>query len=211
MLLAEVGPFFAVRTHGPGEKLPGPWRPLIDLLEGPALNERIAATRSALEASAGREVELKVAASVTQLGLAARLISPVLAARVLNTALSLADAWYQPVLGGPLPLSVTLERGFELGPLLTRLVRAVEHVSPTVLWGNVTSAVNGAVTMLTAGRPDLATPALAAGTALLRGLPEVVEPEIGPGFRRSSCCLIYRLAPGPPRSVCGDCIFTTSG
>lgn len=31
----------------------------------------------------------------------------------------------------------------------------------------------------------------------------------GPAFRRSSCCLCYRLAPGTTAAVCGDCVLAT--
>ena len=76
--IAALGPFFAVGIHPPDAVPIQPWRPLLDLVEQPGLMiTRIDAVRTAL--AAGRPVqriEHKVAASVTHLGLVARLISP---------------------------------------------------------------------------------------------------------------------------------------
>ena len=192
---------------------------------GPALSDRVHATRAALAASAGRpaeEVELRVAASVTQLGLAARLLSPALAVGVLSGAqldLDPAGVWWQPVLGGPVPLSIPLGAGragvlAADGPIaaLTAATRVVCPISPTVLWGNVASAVNGATTMIRAHRPDLAARADGYAAELLGQPPlSIQNPRVGPGFRRRSCCLIYRVAAGPARAICGDCVLSPSG
>ncbi len=54
-------------------------------------------------------MEFRVAASVTHLGVAARLISPVLGMAVLLgrvPRMDPAEVRWQPVLGGPLPLSL---------------------------------------------------------------------------------------------------------
>jgi len=54
-------------------------------------------------------VEFRVAASVTHLGVAARLISPALGMAVLLgrvPRMDPAEVYWQPVLGGPLPLSL---------------------------------------------------------------------------------------------------------
>lgn len=221
-LLAEVnalGPFFAVATHAAEASPTGPWLALSELLEGPRLDERIGATRVALAASAGRppaEVELRVAASVTQLGLAARLLSPALAVGVLNGGsldLDPSRVWWQPVLGGPLPLSIPFALGGAnviTGPIaaLTDATQRACAVSPTVLWGNVASAVNGATTMIRVQRPDLAAKAAAYANALLaRSDLSGENAQVGPGFRRRSCCLIYRIAPGQAQAVCGDCVL----
>ena len=83
--LAQLGPYFAVSIHPPGRSLPSPWRPLSTLLDSPEdLQRRIVEVRAAL--AAGRPpdaVEFRVAASVTHLGVAARLISPALGTAVL--------------------------------------------------------------------------------------------------------------------------------
>ena len=110
--LAALGPFFAIDTHLPGTDPGPPWRPLRDLAT-PAdpLRGRIGAVRGALAASSGRpagEIPLRVAASVTHLGLVARLIAPVLAATASRCHLDmrLDGLWWQDKLGGPAPLSV---------------------------------------------------------------------------------------------------------
>ena len=80
-------------------------------------------------------------------------------------------------------------------------------VSPRVLWGNVASAVNGAAAQIASQRPDLSRPAWAAATALFASprLGRERQPP-GPAFRRSSCCLIYKIS-GRREDVCGDCVL----
>jgi ferric iron reductase protein FhuF len=103
--------------------------------------------------------------------------------------------------------------GLLAGPV-AQIVRAVQAmaVSPRVLWGNVASAVNGAATMIAAARPDLASPAAGAAATLL-GQPALAGTYQGrplQGFRRRSCCLIYRLSPSAP-AYCGDCVLGVAG
>ena len=64
---------------------------------------------------------------------------------------------------------------------------------------------------IAAQRPDLA-PAAWAAARELAGHPRLSGERVppGPGFRRSSCCLIYQLAPGPARAICGDCVLGPS-
>jgi hypothetical protein len=228
--LAGLGPFFAVETHEPGAPLRGPWQPLAGLTAGStSLAARIGQVRGGLAAAAGcaaGDVELRVAGSVTQLGVAARLISPALGAAVLGGALRIdpAQARWVPSAGGPFRLSVPVTAVSEstvpgtaeclallAGPV-SQLVEAVAAtgVSRQVLWGNVASAVNGATTMITAARPGLAAGiATEAAAALLRSpaLTGSWEGAPGAGFRRRNCCLIYRLSPSAPAAVCGDCIL----
>ena len=81
-------------------------------MDAPALAARVAAVRRHLAAAGGRppaSVELRVAASVAHLGLAARLLSPELAAAVLHGRLlthRLAAVRWQPALGAPAPLAL---------------------------------------------------------------------------------------------------------
>jgi hypothetical protein len=94
-----------------------------------------------------------------------------------------------------------------IAPLTVAVARLVP-VSGRVLWGNVASAVNAAAAQVAGQRPDLAADAWRAASLLfaspwLRG--ERNPP--GPAFRRSSCCLFYRLAPGNAAAVCGDCVL----
>jgi hypothetical protein len=111
--LAALGPFFAVRTHPAASPVVPPWRPMSELVEDPAaLRDRVRAVRAHLAAAGARPVEavpVRVAASVTQLGLVARLVSPAVgfalaAGSVPSFALS--ETRWQPVLGGAFPLSI---------------------------------------------------------------------------------------------------------
>jgi hypothetical protein len=224
--LTALGPYFAVEIHRPGSPLRPPWQPLGELVGSPeALAGRIGEVRERLAAAAGRpaaDVEFRVAASIAQLGLCARLLSPALGAAAAGQVLSVdaAQARWVPALGGPFRLSladtaVAAEAGAAAptallaGPV-AQIVRAVQAmaVSPRVLWGNVASAVNGAATMIAAVRPDLTGPAAEAAAAMLRYPPLAGTYQGHPlrGFRRRNCCLIYRLSPERP-AYCGDCVL----
>jgi len=193
--------------------------------------------RRALAASAGRpadEIALRVAASITHLGLVARLTAPVLAATASHRHLDmrLDGLWWQDRLGGPAPLSIPVPR--DPGPgqhsngdppagsacrlLLDDVIAPVTAatsdlvpVSARVLWGNVASAVNGAANQLTVLRPDLGREAWTAAAAFFTS-PQLSRERQrpGPAFRRSSCCLIYQLAPDQTHSICGDCILNAT-
>jgi FhuF 2Fe-2S C-terminal domain len=222
-----------VDVHRPGVPPRPPWQPLGELVSSPdALAARIGEVRERLAAAAGcppASVEFRVAASIAQLGLCARLLSPALGAAAVGRALPVdtAQARWVPALGGPFRLSLpdtVLEdstvrnsaagdpaatAGLLAGPI-AQIVRAVQAmaVSPRVLWGNVASAVNGAATMIAAARPDLASAAAGAAAALL-GQPVLAGTYQGrplAGFRRRNCCLIYRLSPAAP-AYCGDCVL----
>jgi hypothetical protein len=224
--LTALGPFFAVSSHPPGAQPAPPWRSASELTSpsGP-LGDRVASVRAALAARGGRavgEVEPRVAASAVHLGLVARLVSPALGAAVLRRPVDvrLGGLWWQDTAGGPVPLSVPAGDAGNPGewgrPLLdeavapvTAAVARLVHVSGRVLWGNVASAVNAAAGQVARQRPDLAGDAWQAAGGLLAGpwLRDEPHPP-GPAFRRSSCCLFYRLAPGDPSAFCGDCVLT---
>jgi hypothetical protein len=231
--LAALGPFFAVAVH-PRAATPGPpWRPAGELTSpsGP-LGDRVASVRAALAARSGRavgEIEPRVAASAVHLGLVARLVSPALGAAVLGYRLDLRPdgLWWQDVTGGPALLSVPepadagADPGEAAGPgewgrplfdevvaPVTAAVARLVPVSGRVLWGNVASAVNAAAAQAARQRPDRAADAWwAAGLLLARPALREERCPPGPAFRRSSCCLFYRLAPGEPSAVCGDCVL----
>ncbi|HET6209260.1 MAG TPA: (2Fe-2S)-binding protein [Jatrophihabitans sp.] len=239
--LRSLGPFFAVELHPAGTPLPGSWRPLAELVTDPAaLPARIAAVRSVLASGSGLPddaVERRVAASAVLLGLAARLLSPALAAAVLDGVLldlALDGLGWQPAPGSAFPLAVPAEaprpgpaEGVRPGPagidglaagladLLTgpirQLVDAVDaacRLSPLVAWGNVGSAINGAAIVLGQRRPELAARTYRLAAAVLARPPlGMTDPVAGPGFRRTSCCLRYRLAPGDRTAVCADCVL----
>ena len=241
--LARLGPFFALDSH-PAQSAPvPPWRPLAELFQLPGvLGARVTAVRAALAAASGRSVaavEPRVAASMTQLGLAARLACPALGVAVLTGGLLEVDPArmrWQPGGAGPVALSIpgdaiasaTADRrdGASLADALAASVlrgpvRALVEasrpfgVSEQVLWGNVASVVSGAVALVGAAAPTVtgdAAPELVgrveALTARLLAQPPLQgrHQGSGPGFRRLSCCLVYRLADssGP---VCGDCVL----
>ncbi|MHB8188354.1 MAG: hypothetical protein ACYDDU_20260 [Dermatophilaceae bacterium] len=236
--ISALGPFFAVSIHPPAA-IPGqPWRPLLDLVEQPGLMmARIDAVRTFL--AAGRPVqavEHRVAASVTHLGLVARLIAPALALVVTTghpPCTDLSRLWWQDEFGGAFPLSIPDITGATFshqptdavkdaallcenlidGPIraLTDAVAATVPVSAHVLQGNIASAINSAATLIGSQRSDLQHASRAAADALLH------DPELNPAkspsgktFRRSSCCLIYRASPtrtASRESTCGDCIL----
>ncbi len=235
--LARLGPSFALDSHRAGTALPEGWRPLQELLWQPVLTARVTATRAALAQASGRQpadVEVRVAASLTQLGLAARLICPPLALAVLTGRLPRMDPAgmrWQPGSGGAVALSVPddalappgsppLDPAALAGGLahdvLDGPVRALvtaagtqSAVSPQVLWGNVASVVSSARAQIAAAEPAKAGLADEIVRALL-DLPPLRGTHQGSaaaGFRRRSCCLLYRLAPGQT-PVCGDCVLT---
>lgn len=236
--LARLGPYFAVETHQARARIGRPWQPLSSLLGSPqALAAWITEVRAALAAAADRppgQIEFRVAASVTHLGLAARLISPALASAVLGIPLrvDVAQAWWVPALGGPFRLSLP-ETAFGSAPgrsqtpadgdvreSLHSLLRgpigslvemtAAMATSRRVLWGNVASAINGAAAMISATQPELTAAATATASAML-GFPAldgVYQGQPVTTFRRRNCCLIYRIASPPANEYCGDCILS---
>ena len=205
--LARLGPYFAVETHQARARISRPWQPLSSLLGSPqALAAWITEVRAALAAAADRppgQIEFRVAASVTHLGLAARLISPALASAVLGTPLrvNVAQAWWVPALGGPFRLSLP-DTGFKgtafgsapgrsqttadddvreplhsllRGPIGSLVeMTAAMATSRRVLWGNVASAINGAAAMISATQPELTAAATATASAML-GFPALAR------------------------------------
>ena len=251
--LSRLGPSFALSTHPAHSPVAEPWQPFGALLCRPeVLSSRVAAVRGALAEASGRRpeaVEQRVAASMTQLGLTARLMAPVLATAILTgtlVQLDPASLRWQPVLGPGFPLSIPSDAlagpggtvtvvgtvldgvaglgkaraAAELADALAEellagpvgaLVQAcgVYSLSPQVLWGNLASALNGVASLVAAAEPGLAARSWLITTRLLDQAPLRGRSRggSGPAFTRLSCCLIYRLAPGPARPVCGDCVL----
>ena len=218
-VFAEFGPFFATDTHAAAAPVDGPWSTLAAALANPRrIDSRVERVRTALAAGAASNVSPRVAASVTHLGLVARLLAPALAAAVTGTRMSLdpADVWWQDHLGGPFPLSVVtvdaepaLDDGFPRAvDDLTALFDASYPVGPHVLGGNIASAINSAVRMIGTARPELADAARRhADLFLARPDIEGGYLRAGPNFRRRSCCLIYQVS-GDRTAVCGDCVLS---
>jgi hypothetical protein len=202
-LLTECGPFFAISLHAAPP--PAPWRPLRELASAPELTARIAEVRASLD------TDRRVAASIAQLGLVARLVAPVLAAAARQgVLLDLDGGYWRPPLTSTFALSLPSPSGevaspdalagsVRRGPVaeLTAAIGRLGSVSRRVLAGNIASAVNGAALQLgPAGYP--------AAAAMLAGIPgEDADP--GPGFRRRSCCLRYRVSDA---GLCGDCVLS---
>jgi hypothetical protein len=237
--LAAFGPFFAVQTHLPGSIPHKPWHVMNELVEDlDVLMDRVAAVRVRLAAAGGQPpdgVELRVAASVTHLGLVARLVSPALAVAVISGELLEVDLGvtrWQRVVGGAFPLSVRRTADTDPGApdaqpellagLLARrvldgpvrdLVEATVplSVSRRVLWGNVASAVHGAASMIVTRQPAWGNRSRVIASLLLDQPPlrDTSVASATGGFRRRSCCLIYRAAPNAVRAVCGDCVLSS--
>ncbi|MGV9298830.1 (2Fe-2S)-binding protein [Amycolatopsis sp. NPDC003676] len=217
--LTGLGPFFAVDTHSADEPA-SPWRPLSEVLDdGPVLRERVAQNRAVL---GGDFVELRVAASIAHLGLAARLLSPALGLAAGAGAIpDYSTAWWQPKLGGAFPLSLKEDSRVESdvvtafaervlrGPLV-RLDKAMAQFSlaENVRRGNVASALNGAVTVLRSERPEW-TDRVVEIVGALEELPELAGTATRENgrFRRRSCCLFYRATPDRDGPKCGDCVL----
>lgn len=220
--LARLGEFFAVDPAPSGDG----WRPVEDLVTGPYLHIRVLATELSLAPRTVQPravqpgtvqpttVQHRVPASIASLGLFARLLSPTVGAAALGT-LAPADLHWRERPTGTLPLAAGSWAEPDLHAVLSDVVQPlaerlrVEHsVSGTVLAGNATSAVFGAVRVVTASRPELAGAALDVGRHALdhpwlRG-----TADLRPTFRRRSCCLYYRL---PGAGTCGDCVLARRG
>jgi hypothetical protein len=229
--LAALGPFFAVAAHPPGARPAPPWRPASELTARPGpLRERIAAVQAVLGARAGlpaSQIDLRAAASAAHLGLVARFTAPALAAAALDAHVDLRPGglWWHDEPGGPVPLSVPEpERGRLAAPdwhqqllaeviaPLTAETSRLAAVSDRVLWGNVASGANAAAGQVARRWPGLAGRAWEAARALSASpwlATEATPP--GPAFRRSSCCLFYRLSASGRAAICGDCILGRGG
>lgn len=201
-MLEEFGPFFAISLHAVCP--PAPWRPLAELPTAPELADRVRQVEDSLGG------DRRVAASVAQLGLVARLVSPVLAAAVRHgVLLDLGGGCWQPPLDSTFALSLpapgrtgvpagALAGVVSQGPVaeLTAAIGRLGAVSHRVLAGNIAAAVNGAALLL-------GPACYPAAADMLAGIPgEPSRP--GPAFRRRSCCLRYRLGGA---GYCGDCVL----
>ena len=219
-----------MQDHAADAAPPPPWRLFADLVSpGGALAGRAESVRQVLASRGGLPVEAvppRVAASVTHLGLAARLLAPAVAAAAMGASerldLDPGGLWWQDELGGPVPLSVPApapgdggrrpgRAGLVIDELivpLTEITAGLFPVSLRVLWGNVTSGISSAAGQIAAQRTELAGSAWAVARDFARH-PRLSSEQVppGPGFRRASCCLIYQLTPGPARAICGDCVL----
>ena len=116
---AAFGPFFEVEVHEADAPVGASWLTMAAaLVDDDVLVDRVRRVRRALTASAPAEVEARVAASVTHLGLTARLVAPALGAAVTGASISLQPehVWWRDELGGPFPLSVVLLGAADANP-----------------------------------------------------------------------------------------------
>jgi hypothetical protein len=232
---ARFGPFFSWETGSDGAA----WRPWPELCEGDVAAERVAAARQALIGMFGLAddaVPVRVVASVTFLGYASRVVSPLLGAAVAGGALPAphpAEIGWRAVPGGPLPIAYAGTRarptaemdvpalaealaevavGGLLGPLLA-CFRPRFALSPQVLLGNVASALAGAAGMIADQAPEHAERAAAVVARMLElppltGSGTLVRPEPGRArrFLVRNNCCLYYRIPGG--GTCGDCVLT---
>lgn len=225
---SALGEYFALPVPDAGE-----WQELSTLFDDDMLADFVDRTQRAIASASGcdpTQIPKRMAASSFQLGIAARLLSPVVGAATCFTALPRLDSncvvWqktskHSPKLAFINPEWVptpTPQRAAEeiyssvisdaFTPLNDKLATLVS-LSTQVSWGNVISAANGAVTVLAMAHPAHER----TGRTVVRALLDI-EPLRGTGdfthggFRRRSCCLFYQA---PQSGLCGDCVLTMSG
>lgn len=220
--LSRLGGYFALPRVRPGAvRYP-------QLATTEVVAPLIDATRSAIAASVrvpADAVEARVAASSFQLGVAARLLSPIIAAALCRQVI--------PVLGpqnlffhadGHAPVFSVADVDMRAAPdtasaacgisdlvpalfaPLNLVLRRVAGLSPQVSTGNLASAANGAVTVLAMTHPHVEPAGRALVGALLAQAPLADAGRIDHHiFTRRSCCLFYKV---PGAGLCGDCVIT---
>ncbi|MEU8029584.1 (2Fe-2S)-binding protein [Streptomyces sp. NPDC049099] len=232
--LRPLGGFFVLRTApDPADAAGGPdpgrlptlaetYERVTSDVHRDALTERVATVADRL-----RTPEPRVAASLAQQGLAARLWAVALGCAVLygrspdldprllrwDPSAAAPDDLFltrlRPRPGDAATLAATVLHG-HLEPLAETL-RARYGSAPGLLWGNAGSALAGAARELDRwarahGRTDAAGRARALTDELFaHPLLRTTGTRTGTAFRRRSCCLYYRV---PGGGVCGDCCFT---
>ncbi|TDD34677.1 (2Fe-2S)-binding protein [Actinomadura sp. KC06] len=206
---ASLGAFFAIAVGGPETG----WRPADDAYA--------AGVQTLVEATALRHctAEMRIAASITQLGHAARLWSPVLYCAVAYGIVldleELQQAESGPRLRLPAPQG---HRAPDDGRLAQALYQAVvvRHldrlaaglrvkVAAGLLYGNAASALAEAARTILAARPELRGDLVRLteemlNTSRLAGTGRITSADLD--FRRRSCCLYYRA---PNGEKCEDC------
>jgi ferric iron reductase protein FhuF len=230
---AELGPYFAWE---PWDGDTTAWRPFADLLAADVVVERVGVARRALIAMTGLgedDVGEREVASITFLGWASRLVSPLIGAVATTAALpqpEIGHLRWREVAGGPLPVAYghmgLLEVSGLTGSGVAEAVGGLPALAPMVavfarrfhlpehlLWGNVASALAGAAGMIADAAPEHAERAAEVVAALLERAPLAGTAELrrpDPARERwflvrRNCCLYYRI---PGAGTCGDCVLT---
>ncbi|MGW5880503.1 (2Fe-2S)-binding protein [Nocardiopsis terrae] len=191
--------------------------------------ELVRARLGALSGGRAEDVEWRVGASLFHQGLASRLLSPVLAAALCHgvrlragrflleperagaLVLRTAQTRAEPMSDRPGEVVEWLDQAVVGGVLagVEAVLAGVGRISPGLLRGNTASALAGAARALGGARPDhrsgveevvrlmLERPSLK-GAGAYTG----VDRSGAAVFRRTTCCLYYRL---PEGGLCGDC------
>ncbi len=224
---AGVGPFFRLELFD--RPLPPDWQPAQHLIRA-GLAEPAASTAKRLGTR-----EMRVAASILHLGIAARLWSPVLGcallAGVVPDLTSLAVSTKPSIrlgLAGPAgwrggsPTDLAGPAGWRGGSPtdLAELIRRVVagplagfasalpvRLANGLLRGNSASAMAGALGEVVRARPDLGTAAATLAAVLMR-TPDLAGGGglAGSGLAfRRRSCCLYYRVPGAV--LCGDCCF----
>ncbi|WP_282700187.1 (2Fe-2S)-binding protein [Streptomyces sp. CC219B] len=208
--IASLGSFFSIELGGPDDG----WHP-VEETYARGVADLITATAERYDTR-----ELRIGASIVQLGHAARLWSPVLACTVVHGIVpdltrlfraddgpalrlpTVPDGWYAP------EIPQLTDMLYEM--VMTRQLEALAaglrvKVAPGLLAGNAASALVEAARTVLAARANLREPLadLVGGllsTGRLAGTGKIVGPDLG--FRRRSCCLYYRA---PSGVKCEDC------
>ncbi|MCU7820606.1 (2Fe-2S)-binding protein [Kitasatospora sp. DSM 101779] len=225
-VVGRVGPYFDVRT---GAVPPAGFRPLRELYAAGADGPLAGRIGQAARQLGTREP--RVAASVVHLGLASRLWSVALGAAAIGgivpdlhpdrahgmlPAQGAFELWLPDrpsALGGSLADGLRQAVAVENLAPLAEAVRSVVPVAERLLEGNAASALVGAGRVLAAAPSVRHTEAARHTAELVRallgapplvGTGTVTAPDRALAFRRTSCCLYYRV---PGGGVCGDCVF----
>ncbi|WP_017580256.1 (2Fe-2S)-binding protein [Nocardiopsis valliformis] len=205
---------------------------VLDGADGKRVAEEVRRVRARLGALSGggvQDVEWRVGASLFHQGLASRLLSPVLAVALCHgVRLRSTELLFDPGRSGPLTLRTAQKRAEPISAVpaevaewldetvvesvLTGVETAlagVGRISPGLLRGNTAAALAGAARALGVARPEqhaeaeevvrlmLERPSLS-GTGHYTGTDRSGQAV----FRRTTCCLYYRL---PDGGLCGDC------
>ncbi|MEH3132229.1 MAG: (2Fe-2S)-binding protein [Mycolicibacterium neoaurum] len=220
--LPRLGGYFALTARDGSEAAA-----LAELADPETTRWFVSATRAAIAVSMAVDIEslpVRVAASSFQLGVAARLLSPLIGSALCHGSIPILqpdNVFYRisahhpdlqtsadqlrtidgPVAGGAAICALLPD----LFDPLHHTLRVVAGLPTRVALGNLTSAANGAVTVLAMTRPDLEAEGRNLVAALTRHTPLRDTGDFGRGmFTRHSCCLFYQ-APGG--GLCGDCVL----